>query len=334
MRWNPERGLPPERILLIQWRRIGDAVLATPALDAVQSAWPQSRIHLLVAPAAADLFVGDRRVSVVWTRPAPRALPALARDLRRERFDLVVDFQSLTATALLARGSGGTTVGFAKRGRGRLYHRPVRTGAHRGSGYAADHKLDLLRALGLRPRAWMPRLVPPTEPSAAWNALPAGPRVALVPVSLRPHKRWPAAAFAETASRLHARSGAVFVLAGGPGEDAALGETAAGMKHVPHVVWTASRLRELAAFLAGADLYLGNDNGPRHVAIALGVPTLAWFGPRQNPAAWTPAEAPQHRVLADASWHPGLAERRQVVPDDPPAAAAAAAELLTLRVAR
>jgi ADP-heptose:LPS heptosyltransferase len=335
MGWNPGQGSPPAKVLLIQWRRIGDAVLVTPVLDTLRESWPGASLHLLVSLPALDLFTGDPRVSVLWGRPGKGRLPRLAAALQRERFDLVFDFQSLVTSALLARSTGGFAVGYAKRGRGRLFHRSIPSGSHQGTGYAADHKLDLLRALGIAPRGIIPRLVPPPGTSPLWDRLPGGPRVALVPVSLRASKCWSPEAFAATAVRLHARTGATFVLAGGPSEDEALAAVAAGLGRVPHIVQTLRRVREMAELLAGADLFLGNDNGPRHVAMALGIPTLAWFGP-QNPTFWTPPGSPAHRVLWNPSQGQGMRLREDLVlvPDRPEAAADAAADLLAVEAHR
>ena len=46
-------------------------------------------------------------------------------------------------------------------------------------------------------------------------------------------------------------------------------------------------LADLARWLAGAALYIGNDSGITHLAAALGIPTLALFGPT-DPRKWTP----------------------------------------------
>ncbi len=55
-------------------------------------------------------------------------------------------------------------------------------------------------------------------------------------------------------------------------------------------------LRELASWLAGSALYVGNDSGITHLAAASGAPTLALFGPT-NPAIWAP-RGPRVQVLA------------------------------------
>ncbi len=329
--WNPTSGGPPSKILAIQLRRIGDSVLLAPALDGLREGWPEARIHLLTAQPVPDLFVGDSRVDVTWIRSARARLPQLSSDLRRENYDLVLDFQSLPLTAVLARATGAYSIGFKKRIRSFLYDRAVSLEDHRGSEYAADHKLDLLRAAGLNPTLSMPRLAGMWPGSDPWNDLPRGPRIALVPVSPWEHKRWSAAAFAETARILHRETGSVFVVAGGPGEAGQLREVAGELSDVPHRIKEFTTLREFGGFLGECHLFLGNDNGPRHVALALGTPTLAWFG-HHNPTNWTPPETDCHPVLWDRSNAKGrfVREDLEIVPDQPEEAARVAARLLDL----
>ena len=45
-----------------------------------------------------------------------------------------------------------------------------------------------------------------------------------------------------------------------------------------------------------ADLYLGNDSGPLHIAASVGLPVLALFGP-ESPAVYGPPLSPQNTVL-------------------------------------
>jgi heptosyltransferase-3 len=329
MSWTPGLAQTPRKILLIQLRRIGDAVLVTPAIEALRDAWPAAELHLLTASPVEQLFEGDSRLARVWVRPSRSRLPALVRDLRAERFDLVFDFQSAPLTAFFAAVTGAFTVGFRRRWR--RYHRAVELQLHQGSHYAADHKLDLLRAVGLMPRSLHPRLADRAKDMTPWSDLPPGPKVAMVPVSPWAHKRWSPEAFAETARLLHQETGAVFVVAGGPGEETALREVADRLGDVPHRVHAFGPLRDLAAFLAGADLYLGNDNGPRHIALAQGVPTIARFS-RDNPTHWTPPADPRHPVIWDASHVQGRAVRGDLIilPENPIAVARAAAGLLRL----
>src|SRR5438132_784096 len=55
-------------------------------------------------------------------------------------------------------------------------------------------------------------------------------------------------------------------------------------------------LRELVALMQLADLYLGNDSGPLHLAVCAGLPVLALFGP-ESPAVYGPPASPRNTVL-------------------------------------
>jgi ADP-heptose:LPS heptosyltransferase len=328
MRWNPKRDGTPRKILAIQLRRIGDAVLITPALDAIREAWPAAEVHLLTTGVIPDLFTEDPRVERVWTEPHGRPVSWIALKLRRERFDLVFDFQSIPLTAALSLLSGAYAVGFQKPHRSFCYHRSVAIADHAESEYSADHKLDLLRSLGLKPRLTLPRLVPPKTPSVLWDELPAGPRVALVPTK-RYGNGWPSSAFSQTARLLHRETGAVFTIAVGPGEEADLERVAAGLGDVPHSVHSFDRLGAFVALLAGADLYLGSDSGPRHIALAFGVPTLAHFWTAEA-THWTPPGSARHFVIWDpkrARGHP-VRDDLRIIAEEPEAVAAAAVDLL------
>ena len=292
---------------MIQLRRLGDAVLFTPVLDALRAAWPRTELHLLTEHPAADLFRDDPRVDRLWVRPSRAGLVGLVRELRGRRFDLVFDFQSLPISAAVAFGVGARTVGFRRRFR--PYHTRVRLTDHRGSDYAADHKLDLLRAVGLAPASFVPRLMMTLDPHPLWEGIPRGSRVAVSPVSPWPHKCWEAASFAATIRGLVERTGARVVVAGGPGEDAQLDAVTAGLAGVAHRRALFSTIGELASFLAGSDLFVGNDNGPRHIAVALGVPTVGFFRD-VNPTHWTLPD-PRHPVL----WDRERARGRPVRPD-------------------
>jgi ADP-heptose:LPS heptosyltransferase len=240
-------------------------------------------------------------------RPRADGLPALVRALRGSRYGLVFDFQSLPVSATLALATGAPTVGFHRRFR--PYGTRVRLTDHAGSDHAADHKLDLLRAVGLRPGSFVPRLRMQLAPSPLWEGRPRGRRVAVSPVSPWPHKRWEAGPLAEAVGRIVTRLGADVVLAGGPGEAAQLDEVAGRLSDVPHRRVVLGTIRELAAFLAECDLFLGNDNGPRHIAAALGAPTIGFFR-HVNPTHWTLPD-PRHPVL----WDRGNARGRPVRPD-------------------
>lgn len=121
----------------------------------------------------------------------------------------------------------------------------------------------------------------------------------LVPVAAanRPLKKWPKENFADVAKTLMAQ-GITPVLLGGPSPDekalcAEINQLAGG-KCID--VCGLTSLPEIAALAKGAQLTLGNDTGPTHIAAVTGAPTFAFFGYYSDPSTWAP-KTPNNTAL-------------------------------------
>ena len=121
--------------------------------------------------------------------------------------------------------------------------------------------------------------------------------VALMPVSRQPYKVWPLERFARLADRLIERHGAKVLMVSGPGEEGIVRAVRAAMRHEALPDYPVPSLPGLAALLERCRLYVGNDAGPRHFAIAVGTPSVGIFG-RPFPENWTPPGDARHRTVA------------------------------------
>jgi ADP-heptose:LPS heptosyltransferase len=101
-------------------------------------------------------------------------------------------------------------------------------------------------------------------------------------------KRWPAERFAGLAAKLR-RRGTPVALLEGPADAPAVADVLSRLTGPVAVIREGSP-RALAAILAAARLFVGNDSGPTHLAAAVGTPTVALFGPT-DPASWSPLGA-------------------------------------------
>jgi ADP-heptose:LPS heptosyltransferase len=294
------------RILLTQLRRIGDVLMTTPSVRALRQAFPAARIVYLTESPAHELFRHNHHVDEVWTSPLKTSLLdrlALLRRLRAERFDLAIDFFSNPYSALLTRLSGARRrVGFAFRGRGLAYTDPVPLPA--GRQYAALDKAALLTPLGVPLGSPLPELplgeaerIYAARQLAALGVKEGELLVAMCPVSRQPYKIWPVERYAALADELIARHGAQVLLIWGPGEEHFIGAVRAAMRERALPDYPLPPLLELAALLERCTLFVGNDGGPRHFAIAVGTPSVGIFG-RPYPENWTPPGAQWHRALA------------------------------------
>jgi ADP-heptose:LPS heptosyltransferase len=186
--------------------------------------------------------------------------------------------------------------------------------------HAADH---LARALPGALAAAQPSIALPEGALALRGAALAragietrAPLIALHPGAGSPAKRWPAPRWAELWRALGSGAGAVVIC--GPADLEAARELG-GAIGAP--LLAGASLLELAAVLSGCAALLGHDSGVSHLSAALGVPTLALFGPT-DPAGWAP-RGPRVAVLREG----------ELARLDPERVLRAARELLAARAA-
>src|SRR5206468_12433233 len=123
----------------------------------------------------------------------------------------------------------------------------------------------------------------------------ARPLAMLLPGARYWFKAWPVERFAELADRLTGVAGCR-VLVGGDAREREVAEAIrTRSRFAPTVLTGRTTLRQIAADIKRCALFVGNDNGPMHMAAALGTPVVAMFGP-SDPAVWGPC-GEQHRIL-------------------------------------
>ncbi|MBI4247946.1 MAG: glycosyltransferase family 9 protein [Elusimicrobia bacterium] len=292
------------KILVIQLKRIGDVILTTPVFDALRRRYPQAQIDFLVESPSHEA-VRDHpclnRVLIYDPRTPLRWIAAL----RREGYDWVIDFLGTPRSAIIAAASGAAV----KAGPGHVFsawaysHKFIENAA---TEYAAVAKLKMLAQLGLELPARAPELyfaLSPDEKDQAARQLQsifpgAGrvggdygphepPLIGLAPHSRRITRQWPQAHFIELGRRITRQIGADLIVFWGPGEKAEAKAIAAGIGDRARACPQTKTLNQLGAYLWHCDALVTNCNGPRHIATALGIPTLTVHG-SSDPAAWNP----------------------------------------------
>jgi len=312
------------RVLVVRLSALGDTALTLPLLRELRLQLPDAHLGWVVGGAAAPLLEGDPaldRLHVLDRKGGLRALARTVREIRAERYDVSLDVQGLTKSAVLPfLARVGRRVGLA-RGRvegrelsGVLSTELVRPPAERTS--VVGRQLSILSALGLDAPARAPRgaLAPDAAALARmrdwWQEKLGGGRAPghFKTLALGVGAGWPTkvvpperlAALVRAAADLGLRC--VFVW--GPAERDSLGELAAALGPLV-VVSPPTTVREMVALLALADAYAGPDSAALHVAALLGRPTFSWFGAsdpaRCAPELYVPEElARTHRYVAKA----------------------------------
>jgi ADP-heptose:LPS heptosyltransferase len=280
-------------------------MMTTPAVAALRAALPKAELTYLTERPAEDIFRHSPHVDHVLTMPPKGTLAGQAgfmAGLRRRRFDVVVDFFGNPRSAVLTLATGAPRrIGFDFRGRRYAY--TERVGLQGRLRYSADHKAALVERLGARVTDLTPQVFLSAAERehvagrlAALGVRPGELFVVLCPVSLRSYKTWPAERFARLADVLIERYGARVLLYYGPGEESFTNAVRTHMTHPALPDLPVNDLLIMAALFERAHLWVGNDGGPRHFAIAVGTPTLTVFG-KDFPALWTPPGQSLHRAV-------------------------------------
>jgi heptosyltransferase II len=313
---------PPRHILLIKSCCLGDAVMVIPALRALRETFPGARLTMLCTPRTAAVFensayldevlllrlTGARGIGEFLTTGL-LSLAGTMRRLRARRFDVVVDFDNYyNWTTFIAFATGAPSrVGFDPPGQGRRFLLTHRV-PHVGNRHMVEFYLDLVRAIGADTADKTIELrIPPEAEQWATDFLAADgefrdgrPLVILSPGRSEAWHfiRWPEENFVAVAEALHKRPGAHVLLMGGDAE-VPIAERITAMLSARKIAVTnaagKTSLMQSGALLKQADLLICNDSGPMHIGAAVGVPTLAVFGPA-NQSRWAPY-GPEHRVV-------------------------------------
>jgi ADP-heptose:LPS heptosyltransferase len=207
------------KILLVRLRLIGDVVFTTPAVRAIRRRYPDAHIAYVVEEEAAPVIRGNPHVDEVIVIAGPRARGrlrsdlALARRLRRARYDLAIDFHGGPRSSLLTWLSGASTrIGYDVKGRGWMYTIRVPRPRALRPRHSVVSQWDVLTPLGIAP----PRVEadatemledPVARASVDRRLASAGvgenDPIVVVHVSAgNPFRRWPAESFVDLVFRL------------------------------------------------------------------------------------------------------------------------------------
>jgi len=327
------------RILLIKLSAVGDVVHTIPVLNKLRRRYPSARIDWLITPAIADLIRHHPAVSNVvlftredWARPWRSAalgrVAKLAAELRRARYDLIVDMHGQFRTAFFTLAAGAPVrIGF-DRPRPEVWHASERTfpldaykhawkGAREASWIAYTHRIAVPtldvhavdRYLTVGPMLGLDdgpadfSFPVPADATARVDALLSangvapGDRVLLcAPGTNWETKHWSAERFAEVARHFLGR-GWRMVLIGAQRERGVCARVAAAAPGTIDLCGATS-LTELAALVRRSSGAITNDSGPMHMAVALDRPVVSVFGPTD--ALWIgPYRRPDAVLRAD-----------------------------------
>jgi len=295
--------LADKRILVVRMGAAGDVIRTLPALRALRNNLPEAYIAWLVEDRAASILENHPDLDAIWIVPRKRwaqrwlgvstikEMWRFIRNIRRQAFDVALDFHGLFKSGLITFLSGaparaGFSRQFTREGNHLFMNRHIALPNKKIN--RVERNLRLVQAFGLdvkehdpiipiapRDRAFVDSIIPP-DPRAT-----CGPRIVIHPGSSpsTPYKRWEWRRFAHLADILIQKYGGKIFFTAGSDEKELVERIVEAMKESQYVVCRTETLTQLAELMRRCDLYIGNDTAPMHLASFMGTPVIALLGP-------------------------------------------------------
>ncbi len=295
-----------KKILIIQFRFIGDLVMSTPLIKILRDEFPDSHIAFLVERGPGEVFEDNPHLDEViyYDKKKDDVLGSYRffRTLKEKKFDLAIDLVGTNGTAAAAYLSKAPyRVGYNVRIRKYAYN--IRTDDDSVERYSALKKLILLKKIGIYKEEHKLYLSLNDKHRkfaedffTVNNINKTGLKVFFAPNSRVKTRRWTQEGFAELGDLLAGKYSASVIFQWGNPEELQYTKEIIGMMKTKPVLMPLGRLKEMAAVIEKCDLMVTCDFGPKHIGTAIGIPTITIFGSTKD-IVWNPPERDKFIVV-------------------------------------
>lgn len=289
---------PIRRILIFEGGGIGDLLMLFPSVRALRMQFPEATVSFLISPCAQDVLrlygPDDKFHEIIDYEPKGKHTSIFRKlqlifEIRRRNFDLIYApsrGEGMREVTLMAFLMGSPyTVGFKK---GKIVTLHTTSIEFEEKSSILKQNLALLEKAGVKIKFPHIEITIPGEAAAsAKNLIEEANKPTPHYVSIHPcadwnarYKCWPLKKYTELIERLIDSYGVSVILIGSERE-ASAGEEIIRFVKRSGIINTMGRtsIAEMASIIASTDLFIGNDSGPLHIALALNIPSIGLFGP-------------------------------------------------------
>ncbi len=285
----------PKKILLIKILGTGNLVIALPSIRAIRKRFPKSKITLLTGTASKTIIEKepslDSFIFLDWEESVLKAIVSVIKlffKVRKEKFDLVIDFeQFLRFSSIVAVLSGAKRrIGFDTKNQGKtfLYTKKVK---YNNNQHTSKTFGDIAKAVDAKVNYKNRRIfLTSNELDIANKFISKNKANKKILIGMHPGcggnvqgRRWPQKKFAKLADRLIDEYSAIVFFTGSKKESALVNSILKKMENSAIDTTGNYDLFKLTAIISKCNLFVSNDTCPLHIAIAMNIPTVAFFGP-------------------------------------------------------
>jgi lipopolysaccharide heptosyltransferase I len=295
------------KFLILRLSAVGDVIRTLPAVKALKENFPFSHITWIVEEPCMSLLESQPGIDEVilfprkrWTRGIKsvkgiqktlKEMGSFIANLRKKKFDVVLDFHGILKSGFLSYLSGAPKrIGFDRQSskEGNFLFSNVKVGLPGKSLSRYERNFSLLKGLGLEAKGSYHALHIPKEDQnyieSFFKEIPftlKKPLIALHPGTSpkTAYKRWMPERYSLLADRLIREIGASVVFTWGPGELNWVEGIRKGMEETSILAPRTETLTQLGEIFRRCNLYVGGDTGPMHIASFVDTPVVAIYGP-------------------------------------------------------
>lgn len=285
------------KILIIQLRQLGDILLTTPCIRAIKTKYPSSDLYFLSHTMGRFILEGNPYLKGTFYYDPKWSISQFIKmilALRKEKFDIILDYMHNPRSAFLSLASSHSkTIRGTLSGRRNIFYNYI--SEENGDGkYLVKNKLALLQMMDIA--TGDERLIFPWERTHLKPYLTLqkqmesfgeqSPIVVISPTHRRLERLWAKDHYLKLATYLYKSWNAKILWIWGPGEQEYVESFPKNLSFQSFLSPKCS-LKELAAILANCNLFVGNSNGPSHIAVSQNVPSFQIHGPTSL-KSWCP----------------------------------------------
>ncbi len=280
---------PVKRILIIKLKGIGDVILASLAIKPIHDFFPEAKIDFLADKSSFDLLKSIPLINdIIINGKTFSERIKTALKIRSNDYDIVIDLYSNSTTALYSYFSGAKLrAGFPYKGRKYAYN--IFGPAERDKYHNAELQLKLVENLGIPIKEkYFPIQISEEDKNYSDSILSKYSGNDIIGISLTGgwnSKKCPAKRYAEIIKELEKKYSFIPLILWGPGDEKDANKI---VSLLPNAVKIPNcTFMQMGAIMENCKFILSNDSGPMHLAAALNIPLLAFFGPT-NPKFHAP----------------------------------------------
>ncbi|WP_212768756.1 lipopolysaccharide core heptosyltransferase RfaQ [Pectobacterium versatile] len=300
-----QRIISYRRILVVKLRYHGDMLLTTPLISTLKANYPDAKIDVFLYQDTMPILSANPEIHQLYGLKRKTAtslekikdFAAIQKTLKKNNYDLIVNLADQWPIALLVKSLGCHSIAL-NRGdnlKGKIWRSFFSTCVSAKGTHIVEQNRSVLSPLNLQPTAQRDRMSLYYREEDTDRMFSISPQlreqayIVIQPTARQSFKCWDNDKFATVIDDLKVR-GIEVVLTCGPSQDDlhVVQDIHALCTHKPNITFAGkTSFLELAALIDRAQLYLGVDSAPMHMAAALDTPVVCLFGPTDH-RKWRP----------------------------------------------